>query len=335
VGVLATAALVLAAGSAVFLAVVAGRHTALARGERRYAALAGRLRPVALEIVEGEREVPPPLTKREELVLAELLGVYARALRGDVHVRLGAYFEARGTVDLAVRALSSRRPSRRARAAFVLGHIGTPRVAADLSAALHDPTGDVRTAAARSLGRLGVPETAGPLLACLVDRRVPRLVIAQALLTIGRSAVPQLRELASHPDAPERAGAFELIGLLGEAGDAGVVLRGLRDTSAEVRERAALALGRIGAAEANDALRAALDDRVPAVRAAAAVALGLIGDRGAVDPLVVLAREDSFEPARAAARAVRRIAPDRLEALAAEPGAGAHLAEAADLEGVE
>ena len=62
---LATAALLLASGSAIFLAVLTGRRTVLARAERRHAELSGRLRPVALEIVEGDREVPPPLTKRE------------------------------------------------------------------------------------------------------------------------------------------------------------------------------------------------------------------------------------------------------------------------------
>lgn len=285
--------------------------------------------------MDGERQTPPPLTKREELVLAELLGVYARALRGEVQARLGAYFEARGTVDRALAALSSRRAARRARAAFVLGHMGAPRATSALCRALEDPARDVRIAAARSLGRLGVPATAAPLLECLVDRRVPRLIVAQALLTIGPSAVPHLRELTLHPDAAERAGALELIGLLGDAGDTAVVLRGLRDTSADVREQAALALGRVGAADASAALRAALDDRLPAVRAAAARALGAIGDVAAVDRLVAVARDDAFEPARAAARAVRRITPHRVAALAAQAGSGQHLAEAADLEGLE
>jgi hypothetical protein len=45
----------------------------------------------------------------------------------------------------------------------------------------------------------------------------------------------------------------------------------------------------------------------------------------------VIARTDRFRPARAAAQAVAAIDPAALRAAAAEPGAGAHLHEAADL----
>jgi peptidylprolyl isomerase len=57
-----------------------------------------------------------------------------------------------------------------------------------------------------------------------------------------------------------------------------------------VRRQAALAAGRIGAAQAVDPLVAALGDSAPAVQAAAAFALGLLKSPRAVAPLLALAR---------------------------------------------
>ena len=108
------------------------------------------------------------------------------------------------------------------------------------------------------------------------------------------------------------------------------MLRALRDPSAEVREAAAEALGRVGAYDAEVELTGRLDDRVRGVRAAAATALGQIDARPALPKLIELARTDIFRPARAAARAVARIDPVALERVALDPDASRHLQEAAD-----
>jgi len=97
-----------------------------------------------------------------------------------------------------------------------------------------------------------------------------------------------------------------------------------------VRARACRALGRVGAGPAAEALREALADPQPSVRAAAAVALGDLGDRGAVEALVVQAQGDEFAPARAAARAVGRLAPQIARELGERDAAAPHLAETAD-----
>src|SRR5208283_1252284 len=60
----------------------------------------------------------------------------------------------------------------------------------------------------------------------------------------------------------------------------------LDDPSAEVREEAARALGRIGSREATEALAARLADPSSPIRIEAARALGGIGDERAVPPLV-------------------------------------------------
>jgi HEAT repeat protein len=178
---------------------------------------------------------------------------------------------------------------------------------------------------------LAAEEAVEPLVYALVDSRLPRAVTGQALLAIGPGALERLRALsiASEPDV--RAFGVELIGLLGDASDSELVVVRLRDTSAEVRAKAATALGRLGAEKATSELVAALEDRIAFVRAAAAAALSAVGDRDAAEPLLALARDDRFEAAQAAARAAAALAPAAVRKLAAEPGAGQHILEAADL----
>jgi HEAT repeat protein len=196
---------------------------------------------------------------------------------------------------------------------------------------LGDRDADVRASAGRSLGRLGYEDAAGPLVLALVRGIVPRAIAFRAVLDIGAAALPQLRELAQADDPHLRAGAVELIGWLGEAGDADLLVGAMEDPAAEVRARSAAALGRLAETEGTAALTRALDDRMYFVRLHAARALGQVGDRDAVERLLRQARDDKFEAARAAAEAVAAIDPDALLVAAKEPDAGPHLHEAADL----
>jgi HEAT repeat protein len=76
---------------------------------------------------------------------------------------------------------------------------------------------------------------------------------------------------------------------------------------------------------------AALRDSDASVRAAAAAALGRIGGDQTVEALLSVARNDSFDPARAAAHAAAGIDPARVREAAATSDAGPFLREAADL----
>jgi len=62
----------------------------------------------------------------------------------------------------------------------------------------------------------------------------------------------------------------------------------LNDSSADVRQQAAAALGELGDARAVDLLITALKDKEPDVRFSATVALGKLGDPKAVIPLIAL-----------------------------------------------
>jgi len=324
---LAAAAALLLIASLVFLLVLVLRRLDLAREARSRLTLEERLRPLALQLLDEDAELPPrELAADEAAVFAELLGRYGRNVRGSAAARLETWFSSSGAVDVTIERLHSPKDWQRAAAAYALGDMASARVVPDLLSALGYRDAAVRAAAARSLGRLGATDAVEMLLEAQADGRLPRLVTGQALLAIGTPALPRLLPLVAATDERERAAAVELVGLIGGAVDARPLVEALRDPSAVVRAQAALALGRLAAEEAAARLRDLLDDRIPFVRAAAAEALGAVGDEVAAPRLRELAVADLFEPARAAAHALARIRPQLVSA-----GGSAYLDEAADL----
>jgi HEAT repeat protein len=324
-------AIVLLASAVLLLVFLAVRRVILARRERRYADAERRVRPMAIALVEGEGSVSADFSVEDQAVLAEVLGRYSRKLSGEADARIAAYFRDGPALQSALGDLRARRAWRRAAAAYRLGDMGCDEAAPALLEVLEDQRREARAAAARSLGRLGIAEAALPIIEQLVSRRLPHNVAGGALLELGAGIVPELRRIAEHDEPGIRATAVILLGYVGDSRDSHVAEEALSDPSAAVRAAAAEALGRIGGSTAESELRAALDDRAHFVRGLAATSLGVIDSRAALPKLVEIARTDRFRPAPAAAQAVARIDPAGLPAAAAEPGAGAHLHEAADL----
>lgn len=328
---LALTAIALLGASLAAVAVLAVRRLLLARDERVRSEREPELRPVAFALIEGQRVDVEALDERGAQVLAALLGRYAQRLSGSSREHIALFFEQHGHVFRELAYISDKRSWRRAVACRSLGDMGSATAVPALLHALGDSDAGVRAAAARSLGALGAVDAVEPLVRALVSRSVPRVIAAQSLLTIGQSALPQLVELSGDEDDAVRGTAVELVGLLGASANAGVLITRLRDPAAEVRARAARALGRLGSRAASEELRAALTDRIPFVRATAAIALGTVGDRNVAGDLVVQAKADVFEPARAAAEALARVDPHRLREEAEATDAGRHLVEAVDL----
>jgi hypothetical protein len=327
--IVAVAAFAIASG--LMVALIVSRRWWVARRRRRDDRIRTRLRRTAVELIDDDAPGnPPALGGRDAEVFAELLAEYGRQLRGVPRERIVAFFEGSGMLDAQIRRLSSRRATRRAAAAFLLGDIGSRSAIPGLLALLADHDRDVRAAASRSLGRLGAVEAIEPLVAAAVDGSIRLDVVNLALLDIGPAAVGHLVGMLDHRDPSTRASAMMLIGFLGSAPDVDPILDHLSDSAAAVRSATATALGRLGASDARDALVVALDDRIPTVRTSAARALGQIGGRRAVDALVPIARDDEFEPARAAAEALSRIDAALVLRIGNEPNAGPHLREAAD-----
>ncbi len=328
-GIFASIVAVLAAANALLLGVVVLRRLRLSARERARAAIEARLKPGVLGFVAGEDTLPVVTGRREHAVLAGLLATYARVTQGPIRARIATHFEHAGAVGSELDVLrTARRGHRAAAAAHRLGDMGSPHAARALVDALAHGEHDVRAAAARSLGRLGVPSAVEPLLAALADRRIPDALGRWALLQLGEPALPELRDLVSTGEPVQRAGAIQLLGLMGGPADAKPIEARLRDSSAAVRREAAFALGRLGGPRNVPGLLAALEDRIPAVREAAATALGRLQAAEAVERLLAHAQGDRFEVARAAARALARIDADRVRSAAMS---SAHLREAADL----
>lgn len=328
---LGVAALVFVGIAIVLLITLAIRRVVLDRNEREYQAALRRVRPKAIVLVESESQERPELPPDDQQVLADVLSRYSRQLTGAAEERIAEYFLGSAALAHAQKELRARRAWKRAAAAYRLGDMGRPEVAPALFAALDDKDRSVRAAAARSLGRLRIVDAAKPLVEALVSGRVPNGVAGQALVALGPAAVPELRAITEHRSFRLRAAAMTLLGLVGDSTDSPLAVERLGDPSADVRAAAAESLTRIGGPAAESALLAALDDRIPSVRAGAAAAVGSIRSRAAVPRLLEMARTDAFAPARAAARAAARISPKELAAAAAEPDAGPHLHEAADL----
>jgi HEAT repeat protein len=334
VNVLELAAFALSGCSILMLAVLVTRRWELARRERHRHEVEDRLKLLALELLDAGTAPPAELSADEKEALADLLGRYARRVRGASHERIVEYFGGEGIVDRELAVLTDARPAwRRATAAFRLGDIGTQAAIPALLGALRDPDQIVRIAAVRSLGTLRLPEAGAELVAAAAERMVPDALVDWALLQIGPPVLPELRALLSNPHERGRAAAMRLMGRLGSPSDAAAAETALRDSAASVRSEAARALGRLGDGRHLPALLDALEDRIPAVRAAAAISLGYLRDSRALAALSERAESDQFEVAREAARAVARIDRD-VAAAAARRTRSVHLREAADLAGI-
>src|SRR5262249_26215332 len=158
--------------------------------------------------------------------------------------------------------------------------------------ALNDRDPDVRLAASRSLGRLRSRKAGAPLLHALAHGSVPRAVATGALLAIGASCLPAIRDLLDHPEGHIRSDAVDLLGLLGNPADSERLQLRLVDPVAAVRGRACEALGRLGADDAKPSVEEALLDRALDVRVSAARALAQVGDSSSAPFLIRIAQDD-------------------------------------------
>jgi HEAT repeat protein len=176
----------------------------------------------------------------------------------------------------------------RLRAAAALGAIGPGNEAATAAlvamAAGGDPDSQVRRSAVDALHKFGGGKGVAQALAKALkdaDTHV-RVIAASSLARIGppaREATGALLDAARDEESDVRFSVMLALGAMGaEKGVVPTLVKALRDDVASVRERAGLALERIGgpAAEALPALEKALKDESEAVRKQAASAIGKI-----------------------------------------------------------
>lgn len=265
--------------------------------------------------------VPAPTWDR----LRPSVVAFLTKVRGAPADDLGELLRSRGEIESARRMLTSRSAVRRARAAYLLGLVRDPDSAALLIPLLGDPHADVRLVAARSLGAIGEPSAASHVLDALRTHHgqigLPAWVAAESLLAMGVQIAPALQiGLASEDPAVRNVCAV----VAGQAAFSGVApaLRILLDTDSErdVRASAAVALGRIGAADDVAVLaRHTQDSETTVLRRTCATALGDLGQREGLDTLAGLLGDGDRRLAQLASNSLVRIGSEgiaRLEAAA-------------------
>jgi hypothetical protein len=308
---------------AVALSVVAVGHRLVRRHDlRRWRTVETAWRvPIDGLVLEG---VPlPPVPRREQPVVLELLLRYRAMLRGPEAARITDYLEDQGYVERAVEGLHSRNRWQRATAASLLGRMKSDAAVTALIGLMGDESDDVRMAAARSLAAIGDPQAVEALASALGDpSRWTATTVATDLVEMGPAAVPTLVEIASSGGSG-RSGAHEAavtaVRVLGEIRDprAEPVLIELLEHAGDLnlRARAAAALGTVGGPLAPPALRAALQDAGWQVRAQAATSLGALGDRESVTALSAAIEDGSWWVRRNCADALGELGPPGLAAL--------------------
>jgi HEAT repeats len=257
-------------------------------------------------------------------------------LRGTDRQLLRDLLAERGVVARAVTDLGARRAWRRGRAVALLGSAAGAQHIPEMAARLQDRSLEVRCAAARALGKAGDPAAVGYLLDALSGAQaLPHGVAGMALLDLGTTALPLLRDALIDDDPGVRSLAAEIVGVHGDIAAAPALEGLLRDPEEDgpVREAAAGALGRIGSPTSTEPLARALTES-PATRLQrmSAEALGRIGDPVAAVPLLAGMASPDTAVRAACADALARLGREGrtwLEEVATGSGAAADVARAA------
>lgn len=172
-------------------------------------------------------------------------------------------------VEAVVAHLDDPDPAVRLQMAHVASKLRDPAACPALVGLLDDPEPAVRAKAAFALGQIGDPAAVPGLVAALVD---PSTWVADALVDalgrFGRAAPAPLEKALTSGDDLVRERAAEALGHLGAATAVPALARALADPSAELRMAALLALGAIDDdAARTEVVRAArhADERLAAV----------------------------------------------------------------------
>jgi HEAT repeat protein len=322
----------------VLLLAVGAAHAARGRRESLDDRRRRELTPLVHGLLDDDPDdaVPASVLLDAPAELDEVVLELLPQLRGSDRQVLRDVLAERGVVARAVTDLGARRPWRRGRAVALLGSAADASHLAAMAARLQDRSLEVRCAAARALGKAGDPAAVGYLLDALsAAQALPHGVAGMALLDLGTTALPQLRDALMDDDPDVRSLAAEIVGVHGDIAAAPALEVLLRDPEedAAVREAAAGALGRIGSPTSTEPLARALTES-PALRLqrVSAEALGRIGDPVAAVPLLAGMASPDVAIRTACADALARLGPEGrswLEEVSAGSGAAAEVARAA------
>jgi HEAT repeat protein len=143
--------------------------------------------------------------------------------------------------------LSSHEPDHRWWATRALAEIRHPETSVLLVQALRDPDPDVRHCAALALRQQPSPQAIPDLIALLSsDDRLLALLVADALVAVGKEAVPALLQVMQEGSSAARLEASRALALIGEPSSIPALFEALDDRSALVSYWAEEGLSRMG-----------------------------------------------------------------------------------------
>jgi HEAT repeat protein len=241
----------------------------------------------AKEILAALRDPEPAVRFAAAMAAGELRLVYAKPtlqklLNDDQnsHVQVGVIFALHRLGDTRYssgleEALKSRQPDVRADAAFALGRLGEKSAVKILRPALRESTVETRLQAAEARWRLGDEEGLKYLVAASISRHPAHQMVGILGLAGPRdAAVLEHVRTGLNSDYVEVAlVSARALGLLGSDEAYDRVAEATRSTDVRQRYLAALALGAIARADAQDVLEPMLNDAEADVRVAAAAAI--------------------------------------------------------------
>jgi len=295
----------------------AWRETRARRRRARWWAL----EPKILAWVHGEgRSVllafPGGVGPRDRVVVEQILLAHVQRVRGTARERFREALDQLGFVDDYLHELHSARWWFRARAGERLGAAGSARAVDPLIAALEDDTVEVRIRAAKALGAVGGAAAIRSLTKALEEpTRWSTLRIADILSEMGPEVVQELIEPFPRMAPPAKVAVLDILARVRALSVAPWIREKLAEADADVRARAANALGSLGDAESGPALREALHDPEWPVRAMAAKALGRVRHAEAVPDLCEALRDREWWVRSNAAKALRDLGSAGQDAL--------------------
>jgi HEAT repeat protein len=218
----------------------------------------------------------------------------------DMNVRdvgvywLGPLHDRRATEPL-LAALATSDTRQRSMIVRSLGQLRDQRAIEPLLSMLNDEQEDlfVREEAARSLGALkakGALDSLARLFRQQGDHF--RYAILQALLSLGKTALPLILDLAEDTDPDVRRMIALTLGGMRRQPVIEPLTRLLNDPDDSVRANAAYALGQLRHPMSDKLLLTALSDPHPDVRYSAVSALAMVGEPSALPALEALQRDD-------------------------------------------
>ncbi len=257
-----------------------------------------------------------PLRPSDRPLVEEIFFDLGRVVQGAAWQRAREAFLALGFVDYYIRRLDSRSWWSRAEAAEKLGYIGSEKATRPLVGHMDDPVGEVRVRIARALGRIGTPEALDHLIEALKDPgRWSAIRVGGILIKSGEAAAERL--IGAFPSLPlhARLAAIDIFARIRTLKAVPLLTELMEDPEADIRARAAFALGATGDPGSTDALTGALGDPAWPVRAMAAKALGRIRGEAPIPSLCDALRDSEWWVRANAAEAIRNTGPAGARAL--------------------